>query len=137
MLRKTPRPTEGELAILRVLWAHGPATVRQVNAQLNDQSETRETSYTTTLKLMQIMAAKKLVVRDESERTHVYRAALEPGETQTQLVSDLVHRAFGGSATALVMQALSAHPPTPEELTEIKKLITGFQARPSSCSSTS
>lgn len=129
MLRRTPRPTAGELAILQVLWAHGPATVRQVNDDLN---RTRETSYTTTLKLMQIMAEKKLVIRDESERTHVYRAALKPDETQTQLVSDLVHRAFGGSATALVMQALSAHPPTADEIAEIKKLIAGFRPTTSS-----
>ena len=123
---KLIKPTESELEILQILWEKGLATVREVHEEL---SLTKDAGYTTTLKLMQIMAAKKLVVRDESERTHVYRPALEPSETQTQLVSDLVHRAFGGSATALVLQALSAHPPTPDELSEIKKLITGFQAR--------
>jgi len=122
--RTPPRPTDAELAILRVLWTRGPATVRQVHEALADA---RETGYTTTLKLMQIMAEKRLVTRDETARTHVYEARLARDATQRQLVSDLVDRAFGGSAAALVMQALSQHPATAEELTEIRKLITKYR----------
>ena len=124
MPRPLPRPTDAELAILRVLWEHGPATVRQVHEVL---SNARETGYTTTLKLMQIMAEKGLVTRDESTRTHVYSARSSRDETQRQLVSDLVVRAFGGSAAALVMQALNAHRTTPEELKEIEDVIEDFK----------
>ena len=125
MARLLPRPTDTELAILRVLWARGPSTVRQVHEAL---AEGRDTGYTTTLKLMQIMAEKGLVTRDESERTHVYSTKLTQDQTQRQLVADLMDRAFGGSATALVMQALSAHPATPDELREIRKLINDAMA---------
>jgi predicted transcriptional regulator len=124
MPRELPRPTDTELAILRVLWARGPSTVRQVHEVL---SHGRDTGYTTTLKLMQIMGDKGLVTRDESARTHVYTARLSQDQTQRQLVSDLMDRAFGGSATALVMQALSAHPATTEELDEIRQLIETHQ----------
>ena len=120
-MARPPRPTEAELAILRVLWELGPATVRQVNEQLS--AGRRDVGYTTTLKLMQIMADKGLVTRDESERTHVYTARASQGSTQRQLVSDLVDRAFGGSASKLVMQALSARRATEEELGEIRRLI--------------
>ena len=113
------RPTDAELAILRVLWKAGPSTVRQVYEAL----ATRETGYTTTLKLMQIMADKGLVTRDESSRTHIYAPAVSEAHTQTQLVKDLMARAFGGSAKALVMRALSAEDTSPEELREIRKLI--------------
>jgi len=119
-----PRPTDAELEILRVLWAHGPSTVRQVNERL---SAGRDVGYTTTLKLMQIMAEKGLVSRDESERTHVYVARATEGQTQRQLVSDLMDRAFGGSAAALVLQALSAQPASREELDEIGRLIREYQ----------
>jgi predicted transcriptional regulator len=122
MARGLPRPTDTELAILRVLWARGPSTVRHVHEAL---AEGRDTGYTTTLKIMQIMAEKGLVTRDESERTHVYSTKLTQDQTQRQLVSDLMDRAFGGSAAALVMQALSAHPATAEELREIRTLIEG------------
>lgn len=115
-----PRPTDAELTILRVLWERGPSTVRQVNEAL---SASRGTGYTTTLKLMQIMAEKGLVTRDESDRTHLYTARLAQDRTQQQLVSDLMNRAFGGSASALVMQALSAQPVSLEELDGIRKLI--------------
>jgi predicted transcriptional regulator len=118
------RPTDAELAILGVLWEHGPSTVRQVHEAL---AETRETGYTTTLKLMQIMAEKGLVTRDESERTHVYAARIARTETQRQLVTDLVDRAFGGSAAALVMQALSAHTASPDEIAEIQRLIAAYR----------
>ena len=124
MPRPLPRPTDAELAILRVLWEHGPATVRRVHEVL---SNARETGYTTTLKLMQIMAEKGLVTRDESTRTHVYEARLSRDETQQQLVSDLVDRAFGGSAAALVMQALNAHSTSAAELKEIEEVIEDYK----------
>jgi len=126
MSKSRPRPTDAELAILRVLWAQGPSTVRQVHEAL---AEARDTGYTTTLKLMQIMAEKGLVTRDESERTHVYTARASQGSTQRQLVSDLVDRAFGGSAAALVLQALSAHSASPEELQEIQRLIEQYREK--------
>jgi BlaI family transcriptional regulator, penicillinase repressor len=117
----TPRPTDAELAILRVLWERGPSTVRQVHDVL--VSRVGPTAYTTALKLLQIMAEKGLVRRDESDRTHVYHARLSEEQTQRQLVRDLLDRAFGGSASKLVMQALNAQRATPEELGEIRKLI--------------
>ena len=122
MARELPRPTDAELAILRVLWRRGPSTVREVAADLG-----RDGAYTTILKLLQIMAEKRLVTRDESSRTHVYAARLTRDETQRQLVTHLVDRAFGGSAAALVLQALSAHPTSPEELAEIQKLIADYK----------
>ncbi|MHC4620811.1 MAG: BlaI/MecI/CopY family transcriptional regulator [Planctomycetota bacterium] len=117
---KTPRPTDRELAILKVLWERGPSTVRQVNEAI---SEDRTTGYTTTLKLMQIMAEKGLVIRDESERTHVYRAKAPEEQMQRQLVGDLMDRAFGGSARKLVMQALAAKKVSARELAKIKQLL--------------
>ena len=133
---RLPRPTEAELAILGVLWANGPSTVRQVNDTL---SAARDTGYTTTLKLMQIMAEKGLVTRDERDRSHVYSAKLSQDQTQRQLVTDLVDRAFGGSAAALVLQALNAHPASADELSEIQRLIedykrSGRQAAPARAS---
>ena len=90
-------------------------------------ADARETGYTTTLKLMQIMAEKGLVTRDESARTHVYTAAVSRHDTQRQLVSDLVDRAFGGSAAELVLQALNAHPASAHELAEIQQLIKDYK----------
>jgi predicted transcriptional regulator len=116
-----PRPTDAELAILRVLWERGPSTVRQVHDIL--VSRVGPTAYTTALKLLQIMTEKGLVRRDDSDRTHVYQARLSEEQTQRQLVRDLLERAFGGSASKLVMQALNAKRATPEELGEIRKLI--------------
>jgi predicted transcriptional regulator len=124
MPRRLPRPTDAELAILRVLWERGQATVRAVHEALADA---RDTGYTTTLKLMQIMADKGLVTRDASARTHVYTARLSREETQRQLVSDLVRRAFGGSAADLVLHALSAHPASPEEIKKIRKLVADYK----------
>jgi predicted transcriptional regulator len=120
MARRPLHPTPGELAILRVLWARGPCTVRDVHEALADS---RETGYTTTLKLMQIMAAKGLVARDDSARTHVYTARQSEDRTRGQLVADLIERAFGGSAAALVMQALSTQPASAEELKAIRRAI--------------
>ena len=118
----TPRPTDAELAILRVLWDRGASTVRQVHDVL---SRTRPAAYTTALKLLQIMTEKGLVRRDETDRTHIYHAKLSEEQTQRQLVRDLVDRAFGGSASKLVLQALATRRASAEELGEIRKLIEG------------
>jgi predicted transcriptional regulator len=112
------RPTDAELGILRVLWDRGPSTVRQVAEALG-----RESGYTTVLKLLQIMTDKGLVRRDEAQRTHVYQAAYTQDQTQRQLVSDLLNRAFDGSSAKLVLQALAARKASPEELAEIRKLL--------------
>lgn len=122
-MSKTPRPTASELAILQVLWEQGPATVRQVHEAVAAQAGDKATGYTTTLKLMQIMAEKGHVTRDESARTHVYSARVPQQQAQKQLVGDLITKAFGGSAAKLVMHALSTHPASKEELAEIRRLI--------------
>jgi BlaI family transcriptional regulator, penicillinase repressor len=114
------RPTDAELTILRVLWSRGPSTVRQVHEVL---SQDRETGYTTVLKLMQIMTEKGLVERDVSERTHVYQARFTQEQTQQRLVSDLLEKAFGGSASQLVMRALAAKPASANELAQIRRLL--------------
>ena len=116
----TPKPTEAELGILTVLWQHGPSTVREVQAYL---STTKEVGYTTALKLLQIMTDKGLVVRDESQRSHVYQAAYKQEVTQRQLMNDLLERAFAGSAGQLVLQALSSERASAEELEEIRQLL--------------
>jgi len=123
-----PRPTQAELEILRVLWQRGPSSVREVQQTL---TESRATGYTTVLKLLQIMARKGLVVRDERERTHVYRAALAQEQTQRQLVADLVERAFGGSASQLILQALAARRASADEMEEIRKVLDKAQRRSS------
>jgi len=125
MGRLQPRPTDAELAILRVLWERGPSTVRQVHEIL---AGTRDTGYTTTLKLMQIMAEKGLVDRNETNRTHVYSASAGQEQTQRVLVKDLVDRAFGGSAAALVLRAL-AEETSDEELREIRRLIDDYREK--------
>src|SRR6187397_995479 len=119
-----PRPTQTELEILRVLWLRGPSSVREVQQTI---SETRDTGYTTVLKLLQIMARKGLVARDERERTHVYRTALAQEQTQRQLVSDLLDRAFNGSASQLILQALAAKRTSPDEMEEIRRMLDKAQ----------
>jgi predicted transcriptional regulator len=114
----TRKPTDAELGILRVLWSRGPSTVRQVAEALG-----REAGYTTVLKLLQIMTEKRLVVRDEAERTHIYEAAYTQDQTRRQLVTDLLDRVFDGSAAQLVLQALATNKTSPEELDEIRKLL--------------
>jgi predicted transcriptional regulator len=126
MARSQPRPTDAELAILGVLWTRGASTVRQVHEALAD---TRDTGYTTTLKLMQIMAEKGLVKRNETARTHVYSAVAGEEQTQQQLVKDLVDRAFGGSAAQLVLRALSAEGASDAEVKEIRKLIDDYREK--------
>jgi len=117
---ETPRPTEAELAILRVLWRRGPSTVKDVHEEL---ARRFQAVYTTTLKQLQIMAEKGLVTRDESQRAHLYTARLPEEQTQSQLVGDLLDRAFEGSASRLVMRALASRPASAAELAEIRELL--------------
>ncbi|MEA2491215.1 MAG: hypothetical protein QOH21_3007 [Acidobacteriota bacterium] len=119
-----PRPTDAELGILRVLWDRGPSTVREVHSAL---SATHDSGYTTVLKLLQIMTDKGLVVRDESERAHVYATRISEQRTQRQLLGDLMDRAFNGSPTKLVMQALSGRKASAEELSAIRELLDAME----------
>jgi BlaI family transcriptional regulator, penicillinase repressor len=121
--RRSPQPTEVELAILRVLWEGGPSTVREVHAVLLEQRERQETGYSTTLKMMQVMTDKGLLKRDESRRPQVYRPAVAEDETQRRMVDDLVRRVFGGSARKLVLRAVESEHVTPDELAEIRRLL--------------
>ena len=114
------KPTESELEILKVLWAKGAATVREVNDILN---ESREVGYTTTLKMMQLMAQKKLVNRDESARSHIYVVAVNQNIVQNNMLHQLLESAFGGSASKLVLNALGRSNASQKELDEIKALI--------------
>jgi predicted transcriptional regulator len=119
-----PRPTDGELEILTVLWARGPSTVRDVHDEV---ARRKPTQYTTVLKLLQIMAAKRLVRRDERQRAHVYEAFRPREWTQRQLAGDLLQRAFGGSAKNLILGALSARKASSQDLVEIRRLIEEYQ----------
>jgi BlaI family penicillinase repressor len=123
-MKRLPKPTEAELAILGVLWQRGPSTVRQVHDALN---ATRKTGYTTVLKFLQIMTEKGLVSRDEAPYAHVYEARLPQEQTQRTLVADLLDRAFDGSMSGLVMQALSARKASPQELSEIRKILKDYE----------
>jgi predicted transcriptional regulator len=118
--RRARRLTTAELAILRVLWQRGPSTVREVHAEL---SRERAMGYTTALKLLQVMLEKGLVNRDESGRAHIYWAQQSEEQAQRTLVTDLLDRAFGGSARQLVLHALTARKAAPEELAEIRRLL--------------
>lgn len=120
MTKDPPRPTPAELEILGVLWKLGASTVREVQEELD---RGRPTGYTTVLKLLQIMTDKGLVRRDASERAHRYSPRLPRERTEQQIVGDLVDRAFGGSASRLVMRALASRPATAEELDRIRKLL--------------
>jgi len=120
------RPSDGELAILRVLWNRGPSTVRDVHGEL---SKERDMGYTTVLKLMQIMVEKGLVTRDESSRTHVYQASQGEERTQNCLLNDLLQKAFEGSAKSLVVRALSDAKADDAELDEIQAFLDRLKAR--------
>lgn len=115
-----PKPTSAELDLLRLLWRLGPSTARQVHEAL--QRERPDTAQATVLRLLQVMHGKGLVVRDESERSHVYAAAAEQESLQTNLLQDLIHKAFSGSGKSLVMAALRDHV-TDEERAEIQRLL--------------
>jgi len=120
MSDKILKPSDGELEILTILWDKGRATVREVHEQINI---VKDSGYTTTLKLMQIMSEKGLVGRDESSRKHVYFPLVSKESTQAQLVDRLVHTLFKGNHTALVMQALGQHKPDAEEIKSIQKIL--------------
>ena len=126
-MSKAPLPTDAELAILSVLWSPGPSTVREVHEALEP---THGTGYTTALKLLQIMAQKGLVERDERSKSHIYRALPGKEQTQKRLLSDLMSRAFAGSASELVLRALSAKPASKEELGEIRALLDRLESAP-------
>lgn len=116
--RTKPLPTDAELDILAVLWRLGPATVREVH-----EAMAKGSAYTTTLKQMQVMAEKGLVVRSERFRSHVYEAGVPKEQTQIRIAGDLLARAFDGSAKTLVMGALAAKPASADELSEIRRLL--------------
>ena len=117
----TPKPTKTELAILNVMWIISPATVRQIHEELCVKTRT---SYTTTLKMLQVMFQKGLVARDASQKAHIYSPAFSKEETQEQIIDDMKTRLFGGSISSLVMQALgSNHQASNEEINQIKDFL--------------
>jgi BlaI family penicillinase repressor len=120
MSGSNPIPSNSELEILAILWRKGPQTVRQIHPALRRK---REIGYTTVLKTLQVMAEKRLVTRDETERSHVYRAAVPEKSVKRRLVSDLLDRVFEGSAANLVLQALSTKRASPEDIRRIRKLL--------------
>jgi predicted transcriptional regulator len=120
MAAERPRPTESELSILRVLWDHGPLSVRAVMKKL---SEEKPIGYTNVLKIMQIMMEKGLVERDESVRPQIYRTRDPRAKTQRQLLRHMLDRVFGGSTRAMVLQALSEKKTSPQDLKQIEKLL--------------
>jgi predicted transcriptional regulator len=125
-MQPATRPTDAELAILRVLWERGPSTVRQV---FEVMSEEKDLGYTTVLKMLQIMNEKGLVQRDATDRVHVFSTAQSQTQTQRNMLNDLLDKAFGGSSTSLVMQALATRKASHEELAEIRKLLDQAEGR--------
>ena len=127
MSKSSPRkPTDAELAILQVLWERGPSSVREVHDVL---SRDRSFAYTTTLKFLQIMTDKDLVLREDQGRHHLYRARQPQKDTQRRLVRELIDRAFGGSISGLVVQALATKRATPAELREIRRLLSSLKEK--------
>ena len=128
MAKKKPRPkpTPAELTMLQVLWQRGPSSAREVHEEVGGS-----TGYTTTLKILQKMAAKGLVNRDETKRTHIYRSAIKAEKTQRDLIRDLLHSAFSGRTGKLVIQALSDRRASAEELAEIRQLLNELEAETS------
>jgi predicted transcriptional regulator len=121
-----PKPTSTELEILRVLWERGPSTVREVHDVL---AQSKPMGYTTVLKLLQIMTAKGSVTRNEDTRAHVYEARQPAENTKRQLVGDLLQRAFGGSASQLMMHALTGKKASREEIEEIRRMLDEYEGR--------
>jgi predicted transcriptional regulator len=115
-----PKPTDAELAVLRVLWERGPSTVREVHDHM---APTRAVAYTTMLKTLQVMTEKNLTVREDLRGQHVYRPRRAEADTLEHLVTDLIDRAFGGSTSKLVVQALANRRATPDELREIRRIL--------------
>ena len=118
--KSSPKPTEAELEILQILWDSGPTTVRFVNDKLNLR---KEVGYTTTLKIMQIMAEKNLLARDEENKSHIYSAVYKKDETQKVLLDKFLESTFGGSASKLVLQALGNRKTSKKEIEEIRKFL--------------
>jgi BlaI family penicillinase repressor len=118
--KKLPKPTEAEYDILQILWDRGPATVRAVHDQL---SQTKRSQYTTTLKLMQVLAEKGLVKRDETNRSHIYHPQITREQAQQQMAGHLLNRVFGGSAKSLLLGALGAKRTSKKELAELRQLL--------------
>jgi len=125
--RPLPRPTEGELELLRILWDRGPSTVRDLHDQI---SQRRPLGYTSVLKILQIMTDKGLVQREESGKAHIYRPVASQNETQDQLLRDISQRLFAGSAAQLAMHALALEPVNDQELEELRHLIDQKRHRP-------
>jgi predicted transcriptional regulator len=121
--KSTTKPTEAELSLLNILWQMGPATVRQIHESV---STTHKTGYTTVLKILQIMHEKSLVVRDETNRAHVYTAANSEVHTQSSLIKDLISKAFGGSTSKLVMRAIDEST-SAEEIDDIRQLLNALE----------
>ena len=120
----SPKPTPGELEILRVLWARGPSTVRDVHEAL---AKSKDMGYTTVLKLLQIMTTKGMVKRDEGARAHIYEARQPADKTKRQLVGDLLQRAFSGSASDLMLHALSSQKTSHQEIEEIRRMLDEYE----------
>ena len=123
-MAKQAKPTGGELEILNVLWQKGKATVREVHEII---LQSKDAGYTTTLKLMQIMFEKGLVLRDDSAKTHIYQPNVSKEETQNQFVGKMITSLFGGSSSQLVMQALGSQTPTKKELDEIQQYLNNLK----------
>ncbi|MGA8431566.1 MAG: BlaI/MecI/CopY family transcriptional regulator [Candidatus Sulfotelmatobacter sp.] len=124
MKLSTQKPTASELEILRVLWTRGPSTVREVHDSLK---ETKTLGYTTVLKLLQIMTAKGIVRRNETERAHVYQAGVPATQTKRQLAGDMLQRVFEGSASDLMMHALAGKRTSREEIDELRRLLDEYE----------
>src|ERR1700744_1337593 len=124
-LEESPEPTRAQLEILQVLWKHGPSTVRFVNDQLNRQKETL--SYTSTLKLMQIMHEKGMVTRDESSMTHVYSSVLEEKKTKGVVLKKFVDAMYDGSVKSLMLELLGGEQSTNKDWDTIKELLKNLE----------
>ena len=126
MTSSPQKPTSSELEILRILWARGPSTVREVHEAL---SEKKELGYTTVLKLLQIMTTKGIVRRNETQRAHVYEAGIPAEQTKRQLAGDMLQRVFEGSASQLIMHALAGKKASREEIQEIRHLLDEYERK--------
>jgi BlaI family penicillinase repressor len=124
MTRSPQKPTASELEILRVLWTHGPSTVREVHESL---SEKKSLGYTTVLKLLQIMTTKGTVRRNETQRAHVYESCLPAEQTKRQIAGDMLQRVFEGSASQLMMHALAGRKSSPEEIEELRTMLDQYE----------
>ena len=120
MSQKPIKPTQSELEILQVLWQKGKATVREVHEEL---SRTKDSGYTTTLKLMQIMFEKGIVIRDDSNKTHIYQPNVTREKTQRHMVGKMIDTLFSGSSAQLVMQALGNSRASKQELDDIQRML--------------